>query len=304
MHQLKPSLDKTYQVQTTKGMVYGTGDILVNGAIMPKNLLLDIYEPADAPPGRRAVILWFFGGGFTTGSRNEEKFVVIADELVARGYVVIAIDYRTTLMDPIVSARAQRFYQVIAPYDNNFALDTIENAVGVRVPEEQFERGVAAAFDDGLTALTWLISEAEPHSWDTSRLVLMGSSSGATTANYIAYTADDLGIDRPSIAAVINLWGGLEYTRGRGGLATIEANEAALFLVHSKEDKFVSYANSEQMAAQAAAIGLPYEFHALEGSGHGLSQVSLLTVQSDNGQTLFERMLTFLDRNLHKDAAH
>ncbi|MEM7132482.1 MAG: alpha/beta hydrolase [Chloroflexota bacterium] len=274
------------------GIVYGTGDIIVDNKITSKELLLDMYEPLDASGSKRAVVMWLHGGAFVKGNRDSESFVAIANELAARGYQVLSIDYRTAYMNPVVSEEVQRYYDTIAPHDTS----ALEALLGIS--EEQYERAIAAAFDDGLTALKWLTESANEWPIDLSRLVLMGSSAGATTINYIAYTADDLGIYRPPIAAVINLWGGLEYTRARGGLATIEVNESPLFLVHSKEDPFVPYENSTQIVARAEAIGLPYEFHSLDGNRHGLTEVPILTMQSDNGYTLFERILLFLERHL------
>ena len=140
------------------------------------------------------------------------------------------------------------------------------------------------------------------------RLALMGSSSGTTTENSLAYLSDDIGVTTPKIAAMLHLWGGMDYSRG-DGLTEIEADEAPLFMIHSINDTAaqggVDYINAKEMGERAAAIGLTYELITLTpdpngitpalqaGSGHGLSQVPILEALSDNGQTLFQRLVNF-----------
>jgi hypothetical protein len=142
----------------------------------------------------------------------------------------------------------------------------------------------------------------------------MGSSSGTTTGNSLAYLSDEIGISTPKIAVMLHLWGGMDYSR-TDGLDEIEADEAKLFMIHSIGDAAaiggVDYANAKEMGERAAAIGLPYELLTLQpnpngitpalqaGTGHGLSQVPILEALSDDGQnTLFQRLVNFLNNAL------
>ncbi len=56
------------------------------------NLKLDIYSPKGAKAGEYPVLVFFYGGRWTTGQRQDYRF--IADQFVDRGYVVVVPDYR------------------------------------------------------------------------------------------------------------------------------------------------------------------------------------------------------------------
>lgn len=56
------------------------------------NLKLDIYSPKGAQAKEYPVIVFFYGGRWTTGRRQDYRF--IADQFVDRGYVVVIPDYR------------------------------------------------------------------------------------------------------------------------------------------------------------------------------------------------------------------
>jgi acetyl esterase/lipase len=53
--------------------------------------LLDVYAPA-ARPSKRPLVVFFYGGGFDTGSRSQYRFVGAA--LARLGYVTVLPDYR------------------------------------------------------------------------------------------------------------------------------------------------------------------------------------------------------------------
>ena len=55
---------------------------------------LDVYQPAESgePTKARPVVIFFYGGAWQEGSRNDYLFV--AEALTQRGYVVVIPDYR------------------------------------------------------------------------------------------------------------------------------------------------------------------------------------------------------------------
>ena len=55
-------------------------------------LRLDVYAPRAAAPGKRPVILFFYGGSWNGGRRQGYAFAARA--LAARGFVVVVPDYR------------------------------------------------------------------------------------------------------------------------------------------------------------------------------------------------------------------
>jgi hypothetical protein len=50
----------------------------------------------------------------------------------------------------------------------------------------------------------------------------------------------------------------------------------------------------EQIAAQAAAVGIPSELHHIEGAGHGFTNIPIFSLEASPGVTLFDRIVQFL----------
>lgn len=103
---LQPTWQPLYQVVTTT-LAYTQGNVLVNGVVTPKVMLLDLYQPANAPQGLRPVILAIHGGAFYRESRANKGIVGLAKAFAARGYVVASIEYRMALDNPVPSARCR-----------------------------------------------------------------------------------------------------------------------------------------------------------------------------------------------------
>ena len=281
---LRPALHPRYAV-STETLVYGQGDVLVDGKPTPKDLLLDLYQPIGAPPGLRPVLLAIHGGGFVMGSRTHKGIVNIANGLAARGYVVAAVEYRLAPEHPVPSPRVQGLAALVEP------IDMSEVAASLELSEAQYKAAVPAAMEDALSALTWLADQAELRSFDRSRLVVLGSSAGAFTTLYTVYHANEFGLATPGAAAVVDLWGGFGFS---SDATALEAGEPPIFIVHGTEDELVPFALSEAVAARARAVGVRYEFYPLVGYGHGFAAIDVMTVTVD-GQTIFERMVRFLD---------
>ncbi|MEZ4867745.1 MAG: alpha/beta hydrolase [Caldilineaceae bacterium] len=284
---LRPALAPQYQV-SMETLVYGQGDVFVGGVPTPKDLLLDLYQPVDTPPGLRPVVMAIHGGGFFRESRANPGIVAIATALAARGYVVVSVEYRMAFDNPVPSARVRDLVALISP------LDLSQFAAMLKIPEEQYEAAAASAMDDALTALGWLSDQAQTRLLDMSHLTVLGASAGAVTTLYTVYNANNFGLNVPSAAAVIDLWGGFMFSQDA---STVEAGEPPLFIVHGTNDTTFPIAAAEAVVARAQAVGVYYEFYPLAGYGHGFASIDLMTVQVD-GQTLFERLVRFLDKVL------
>ncbi len=53
---------------------------------------LDIYAPTAKKPGPTPVVLFFYGGSWNSGERNDYRFV--GEALASKGYVAVIADYR------------------------------------------------------------------------------------------------------------------------------------------------------------------------------------------------------------------
>jgi acetyl esterase/lipase len=264
-------------VRVTQGIVYGQGQVNrpSPGAF---NLLLDLYEPVTNSNGRRPAVIVIHGGGFAGGSRLSPDFATISRAFAERGVVVANIDYRVIPQDPVPSAR-------VAP-------------ITAAVPDFPLFVAAVAAVDDTLTALDWLNEHADQLRIHRKRIGLVGESAGAITAAHVAYTLDDFGVAAPRFGFVADLWGGIIFDIG--ALATqLEAGEAPLFVVHGTADNVVPIFLDDRLVARAQEVGVPVEYHRIEGAGHGAQATGFFTREVVPGQTAFERMLDFAETALH-----
>ncbi len=272
--------DPVYDVRVTEGIVYGHGEVLSPSPGL-KPLLLDLYEPiSPTTPDRRPVVLVIHGGAFMFGSRQFPPWVGIATELAKYGYVVASIDYRLSVDDPVVSERVLAALPPVIPGDVSL--------------------WATAAVEDGLTALEWLFDNSDTLYLDPTRLGVMGSSAGAATAIHLAYTVPDYGLDMPSLSYVVDFFGFPVIPPGDPIAAAnhLETGEPPLFIVHGTEDSTVPIAAAQLLANRADDQGVPYEFHAIPGLGHGLDELDPLVVEIESGLTIFDRMIQWIDETL------
>ncbi|MCC7021162.1 MAG: alpha/beta hydrolase [Ardenticatenales bacterium] len=220
------------RVTRTNDIVYGTAVDKPTGR--PVDLKLDIYEPAGDTVPARPVFVFLFGGGFTSGTKELEPRVY-CEQMARRGYVAVAISYRLNQGD--------------------IARD-----------------GIPAAVADARQAVRWLRSNAATYRLDTDRIVIGGSSAGAITSLFLAYTdvarpagggADDAPAAGSDVALVMDLWGGL-YNQ----VNDLEAGEPPLAIVHGTADNIVAFSEATKLRDRAEAVGVPFAYHPLEGKGH------------------------------------
>lgn len=284
---IRPSIEAQHEV-ITETLVYGQADVLVDGKPTPIDLLLDLYQPADAPEGVRPIVLAIHGGAFFRESRANPGIVGIAKGLAARGYVVVSIEYRMALDNPVPSERVQGLRDLVE------SLDMAQTASMLKIPEEQYDAAPPAAMDDALTALAWIEDHAEMYSLDMSRLVVLGASAGGITTLYTVYNSDDFGLEAPNVAAVVDLWGAFGFSQDASAL---EAGEPPIFIVHGTADEVVPLFMVDALVKQVKAENVYYEYYPMEGYAHGFAAIDVMKIDVD-GQTIFERMVHFLDAQL------
>ena len=237
-----------------------------------RELLLDVYEPIDAPPGRPAVVM-IHGGGFKGGTREDMNMVEFSQHFAQRGFVVVSIDYR------VVSDRGtlpQAWEDVVA-------------ASGV-TPEQQ-EQGYAlyAAARDAKAAVRWFTANADTYQLNTDHVTAIGGSAGSYLAIVLGVTnpgdfrdeltvADDPTLDTTNLDAgsdvhtIIDHWGGvthMEILELIDGMSRFDASDAPVSIVHGKADTTVPYVEAEKLRDAYIATGAPFAFHALGATGHG-----------------------------------
>ena len=201
-------------------------------------LTLDLYQPEEDDSLSRAAIVWIHGGHFTHGDKTDDAYVTFPTRFAKRGYVNISINYR------IVS-------------DAEFSANPVPAMMN--------------AMYDAKAAVRWLRANAEQYRIDTDRIAISGGSAGGYTALHVAYYQNDEGTSGnpgyPSnVKCVAELWGGM------ANYLKMETGEPPLLIIHGTADTVVPYTEAEKLVARATAVGVPYELHTLQGTGHAAWQ--------------------------------
>jgi acetyl esterase/lipase len=227
----KRYLDPVFgRVSVTRNLVYGES-ALPSGE--RRNLLLDLYQPEGDRAARRAAIVWIHGGGFFRGSKSDKQMSTLARNFAQRGYLTVSIDYRLERKD--------------------------KNDPNLRQP-------IMDAMFDARAAVRWLRARAGEYKIDPARIAIGGGSAGAFTSLLIAYDAGEGtsgNSDYPStVSAVVDFWGGLPDVK------VMKTGAPPLLIIHGTADAVVPFRFAVDLSRQARAVGIPCEFHPLNGQGH------------------------------------
>jgi dienelactone hydrolase len=190
----------------TDGIQYGSA-VDVTGATVP--LLLDLYLPPSTAPTPHPAIVVIHGGAFVGGSRSD--YAGVADQWVARGYAVIAIDYR---LDPNLNGPHTEADQLTAATD---------------------------AIADAQESVRWLRAHAATYGIDTTRIAAAGDSAGGAIALGLSAAPDTHPSTSPyasfsaSVAAAVST--GAYLTPGLdAGLLKLTGHEAPILMFHYETD--------------------------------------------------------------------
>ena len=134
-------------VEVTRDIVYSsTTDYQGH----PIDLKLDIYRPVGDTATNRPAVMWMYGGGFTSGDKNQ--LASYADDSAKRGYVGVAINYRLR-----------------ATADIGAIID---------------------AWTDSANAVAWLKAHAADYGINPDVIIAAGYSAGAVNAVHLLYLSD------------------------------------------------------------------------------------------------------------------
>ena len=219
-------------------------------------LKLDVYtHPGMAK--NSPCIIFVFGGGFTTGKRDEPFYNTYFNTLVQNKYVVVSISYRLSLKGP------KRF--------TNFNTKPLKTAV---------DKAVEDLFD----ATKWVIKNASTIGIDTTKIILSGSSAGAMVVlqgDFEKRNKTDLGMKLANdfqYAGVVAFAGAVISDQGR---LRYRINPAPTLMFHGTRDKMIFYNRlsffnrslngSNQIASVFKRHNYPYYFYRVVGMGHEIA---------------------------------
>ncbi len=242
-----------------------------------KPLYLDHYRAEGE--GTHPCVLFAFGGGFSHGSRNNERYLPYFDMLLKQGFDVVSVDYRLGMA---------------------YTLDKTED-VGPMEGAWAMYRSVNYAAEDVLRATKYVVDNAEKLGIDPSLIVASGSSAGAIAVlqaeNYLSNRSRLAKIfpEKFNFAGVVAFAGAIYSVLGEPDW---DAVPCPVMLFHGNADRNVPYRKatilatgfygSDYIAEQLHAKGATYYFHSAHYRDHDLA-VSPLTDNHDE-------ILMFLSR--------
>ena len=240
-------------------------------------LYLDHYRSAGE--GAHPCVLFAFGGGFSHGSRNNERYLPYFEMLLSEGFDVVSVDYRLGMA---------------------YTLDKTED-VGPLEGAWAMYRSVNYAAEDVLRATKYILDNAEKLGIDPSLIVASGSSAGAIAVlqaeNYISNHSKYAKIlpEKFNFAGVVAFAGAIYSVLGE---PKWDAVPCPVMLFHGNADRNVPYRKatilatgfygSDYIADQLHNLGATYYFHSAHYRDHALA----VTPLTDN----HDEILMFLGR--------
>lgn len=218
-----------------------------------QELKMDIYQP-EAISKINPCVIFVFGGGFLTGSRDSKIYLEYFKSLSDSGYLVAAIDYRLGLK-------------------------------GAKRPPSLFNRkpvihAIDMAVEDLYAATAYLVQHAGELNIDTSKIIVSGSSAGAITALTADYRKRN-GYDGTMLpesfqyAGVISFAGAIYSNHGHPKYAI---HPAPMLLFHGSKDKIVPFKKialfgtgmygSSVIIKRFKKLDAPYWLMVFEKTGH------------------------------------
>ena len=237
------------------------------------SLAFDLYRPTTTLSAATPVVILIHGGGYSASGpgRTQSYIVTLANQLAARGFQALAIDYR-------LRASADR---------NTYAL---------QLP------ALRDAAADALEAVKFVRANAVAYGWDPNAIFLLGGSAGgriaatlavresgdqgglptndpkSTTSPASSVTSDASAVyDRSGMVASAVFYGGPEPELRA---YTVNSSDLPCIMVHGTYDGntdtsgSVDTYGSVDLYNQLVGVGVPSELHFLNGYGHSFNTSS------------------------------
>lgn len=217
------------------------------------SLYLDFYKADNS--AENYTLVFVFGGGFITGTRNDSAYLPYYKMLVERNFNVVAIDYR-------------------------LGMKGAKN-VGI-FNRKPVENSIAFAAEDLLTATKYLIDHENEMQIDSKKLIIAGSSAGAITvlqADYELCNRTKLGQILPEgfrYAGVMSFAGAIYSKNGK--IKYRKQDPAPTMMLHGINDRLVTYKQlklfnvgfigSSKIVKQFEKFGHPYYMVRFNDLGH------------------------------------
>jgi len=225
--------------------------------IGPTNLQLYIFTPKDhAATNRRPAIVFFFGGGWTSGS--PQQFEKECQYFASRGMVAITADYR------VASRQLAKPVQCVA--DAKSAIRWLrKNAARLGIDPNRIVASGGSAGGQ-LAACTAVVPGLDETGEDTfisatpnaavlfNPVLVLGPLEGQTNGSLGSrLTAKQLGVEPQQLSPAHH----------------VRPGEPPMIIFHGRADTVVPFATAEAFAAKMKAAGNRCELVGFDGQNHG-----------------------------------
>lgn len=265
----------TYKVIVAHDITYAKGlsHMSVNSSSSKEmNLKLDMYVPNNSSKNR-PLLMMIHGGGFSGGSKKQEKIVNVCNYFASRGWVVASIDYR------------------LKKHNGTIPQEWID--FSKEVPKGK-RRGqfyaMYAAHRDAKAALRWLMANTKKYHINKDYITVGGGSAGAITSVTLGISneedyRDELTVKQdPTLSSthleetykihtILNFWGskiGLYVLEEIYGKNRFDKNDPPMFVFHGTEDPLVPYSSATDLQKIYKENNVPLKLYGIEGGGHGI----------------------------------
>ena len=297
-------IDKTAAVCVTRDVHYADGIVHANTEPTRRPLLLDVYEPDDAPAGSpRPALVMAFGGAFHRGTKDQDEFddeghrnTPVSDYCRAfarRGYAAFSIDYRLVQEDPDPGTTPV----ILSKHDiPRSRVDHVRRLLGLGpATADMIHAGIEAATDDLSAAFRFVVGNASRFAVDPKRIAVGGFSAGARIALCAAYA------EKVPAAAVVSL-SGFMSTADLRHWVTDRIGQPPAFLVSGENDLGYVAEQAPVLHDHLEAMRLDHESWRVPGGRHFYPAESHIVRSDGKTSKLETAMAEFLFRTLRLDA--
>jgi predicted esterase len=194
-------------------------EILVYATKDGRKLLLDKYVDSRTQfTGKRPVMIYVHGGGFSTGSSKNALQIKYNKHFAAQGFVSISINYRLSI-------------KADTPFDRG-----------------KLSQAAALATEDLLDATAFVISKAKEWNIDTEKIIISGGSAGAITCLNAEYAIISQGKFEEKLPKDFNYAGVISHA----GNVIVQQDTldwkkipCPMLLMHGSADQLVTFNSSK-----------------------------------------------------------
>jgi hypothetical protein len=241
-----------------------------------QELLLDKYvDNSIEYDGKRPVMIYVHGGGFSTGSRINALQIKYCKHFTSRGFMSFSIDYRLGIKE------------------------------GVQPDQATTMHAVSIACEDLIDATAFILEKADEWNIDTEKIIISGGSAGAITCLHAEY---EICAEREhanhlpegfNFAGVISHAGciivpqdSLEWNKAPCPILLMHGSADQLVPFDAMHDPGIIYAGSNYLHQQFARLNYSHWFYDESGADH---IVALKPLQYNFGE-----IDTFIDKFIMK----